>query len=122
MNITFLSWFLDVVTRSFSMSRGGRLHKERNLKGYEVGEHISTKVEVNPQMLSTLKKGKYIGSMKQIETFDISVVGPLEIFVALVKIKIGQVYSNSGVFCGKPSMSPFLAIRFSPVIETLPKR
>ena len=91
---------------------------ERNLKGYEVGEHISTKVEVNPQMLSTLKKGKYIGSMKQMETFDISVVGPLEIFVALVKIKIGQVYSNSGIFYGKPSMSPFPDIRSSLVIET----
>ena len=53
MNDTFLSWFLNVVTRNFRMSRGGRLHLDGNKKGYELAEHISTKVEVNPRMLST---------------------------------------------------------------------
>ena len=54
--------------------------------------------------------------------FETSVVGPLEILVALVKRQIGQGSSNSGRFSGRPSMSPFLAICFSPVIKTLPKR
>ena len=54
-NATFLSWFLNVVTRNFRMSRGGHLLLDRNPKGYEVAEHIATKVEVNPRMLSTLK-------------------------------------------------------------------
>ena len=29
---------------------------DANSKGYEVSEHIATKFEVNPHMLSTLKK------------------------------------------------------------------
>ena len=43
-------------------------------------------------------------------------VRPLEILVALVKRQTGQGYSNSGRFFGRPSMSPFLAIRFIRVI------
>ena len=43
------------------------------------------------------------------------------ILVALVKRKIVQGYSKLGRFYGRPSMSPFLAIRFSLVIDTLPK-
>ena len=50
--------------------------------------------------------------------FDTSVVGPLGILVAFVKIQIGQGSSNSGRFSERPSMSTFLAIRFSLVIET----
>ena len=50
--------------------------------------------------------------------FETSVVGPLVILFALVKIQIVQGSSNSGRFSGRPSMSPFLAIRFSLVIET----
>ena len=44
--------------------------------------------------------------------FETSVVGPLGILFALVKRQIGQGYSNSGRFSGRPSMSPFLAIFF----------
>ena len=55
------------------------------------------------------------------ETFETLLVGSLEILVSLVKIQKVQVYSNLGGFSGRPSMSPFLAIRFSLVIETLPK-
>ena len=40
------------------MSRGRRLLLDGNTKGYEVAEYISTKVEVNPRMLSTLKNEK----------------------------------------------------------------
>ena len=49
---------------------------------------------------------------------ETSVVGPLGIVVALAMIQIGQGYSNSGRFDGRPSMSPFLAIHFIMVIET----
>ena len=89
-----------------------------NPNRYEVTEHIDTKVEANRQMLSTLKKSKSIQNMNPGANFDTLVVGPLGILVALVKIQIGQGYSNSGRFYGRPSMSPFPAIRFSMVIET----
>ena len=56
-----------------------------NPKGYEVEEHIATKVEVNPRMLSTLKNAKYIWIMKPGANFETSVVGPLGILVALVR-------------------------------------
>ena len=49
-------------------------------------------------------------------------VVPLVILVALVKRKIGQGYSNSGRFSGRPSMSPFLAICFILVIDTRTKK
>ena len=42
----FLSWFLNVVTRHFRISRGECLLLDRNPKGYEVAEHIAIKVEV----------------------------------------------------------------------------
>ena len=60
MNATFLSLFLNVVTRNLRMSRGGRSLLDRNPKGYEVAEYIATKVEVNPRMISTLKNVKSI--------------------------------------------------------------
>ena len=121
-NATFLSCFLYVVTRNFRMSRYGRLLLYGNPKGYEVADHISTKVEVNPQMLSTLKNAKYIWSMNPGANFVTSVVRTLVICVALVKRQIWQGSSNSGRFSGRPSVSPFLAICFSLVIETWPKR
>ena len=93
MNATFLSWFLNVVTINFRISRGGRLLLDGNPKGYEVAEHIATKVEVNPRMLSTLKNAKSIWSMNPGGKFETSVVGPLEILVALVKRQIGQGFS-----------------------------
>ena len=81
------------------MLRGGLLLLDRNSKGYEVAEHIAKKVEVNPRTLS-------------------SVVGTLGILAALVKIKIGQGSSNSGIFSGRPSKIPFVGIHFSLVKET----
>ena len=42
------------------MSRGGHFLQDGNPKGYEVAEHIYTKVEVNPRMISTLKNEKSI--------------------------------------------------------------
>ena len=51
MNATFLSWFINVVTRNLRMSIGGSLLMDGNPKGYEVAEHVPTKVEVNPRML-----------------------------------------------------------------------
>ena len=78
MNATFLSLFINVVTRNFRMSRGGRLLMDENKKGYEVAEHIATKVEGNPRMISTLKNAKYIWSMNPGANFETSVVGPLD--------------------------------------------
>ena len=43
------------MTIKFRMSRGGRFIMYGNPKGYEVAEHIATKVEVNPRMLLILK-------------------------------------------------------------------
>ena len=54
--------------------------------------------------------------------FELSMVRPMGILFALVGRKIGQGYSKSGIFVGRPSMSPFLAIIFSLSIETRPKR
>ena len=64
MNATFLSWSLNVVTRKFSMSRGVHFLLDGNPKGCEVAEHIATQFEVNPWMLSTLKKVDEIWSIK----------------------------------------------------------
>ena len=44
MDATFLSWFLNVGTINFSMSRGGRLLIYENTNGYEVADYIATKV------------------------------------------------------------------------------
>ena len=60
MNTTFLSLFLNVATINFRMSRGGRLLLDGNPKGYEVAEHIATKVEVNTRVLLTFKNAKSI--------------------------------------------------------------
>ena len=122
MNATFLSWFINVMTRNFRISRSRHLLLDGNTKGYEVAEHIYTKVEVNTRMLSTLKNEKSIWSMNPGGDLGKSVFGPLAILVALVMRQIGQGSSNSGRFSGRPSMSPLLAIRFSRVIETWPKR
>ena len=121
MNATFISRFLNVVTRNLRMSRGGSLLLDGNTKGYELAEHIATKLEVNPRMLSTSKNAKSILSMNPGANFETSVVGPLGILVALVNRQIGQGSYNPGIFSGSPSMSPFLAIRFSRVIEKQPK-
>ena len=56
------------------------------------------------------------------EIFDKSMVGPLGILVALAKIPIWQVYSKSGRFSGGPSISTFITISFSLVIQKGLKR
>ena len=58
MNATFLFWFTNVVKNDLRMSRGVILILDVNPKGYEVSEHIATKVKVNLRMVSTLKKTK----------------------------------------------------------------
>ena len=60
--------------------------------------------------------------MKPGANFETSVVGPLECLVALVKRQIRKGYYNPGRISGRPSMSSFLAIHFSLVVETLPNR
>ena len=54
-NTNLLSLFLNLVITNLRMSRGGLLLLYVNKKGYELAEKISTKVELNPRMLSTLK-------------------------------------------------------------------
>ena len=73
--------------KKIRMSRGGRLLLYGNSKGCEVAEHISTKVEANPRMLSTLKNAKSIWSMNPGGDFETSMIGPLIISVALVRKK-----------------------------------
>ena len=68
-------------------------------------------------MLSTLK----IKNPSEAGNFYTSVVGPLGILVALVRRKIRQGSSKSGIFSGRPYMRPFLVILFSLVIETWTK-
>ena len=51
------------MTRNLGISRGGSLILDRDTKGYEVEKHTSKKVEVNAQMLSTLKNEESIQSM-----------------------------------------------------------
>ena len=50
--------FLNIVTSNLIILIGGHLLLGGKPKGYEVERHIVTKVEVDPQMLSTLKKIK----------------------------------------------------------------
>ena len=64
-NETLLSWFLNVATQNFRMSRGGCFLLDGYTKGYEVAEHIATKVEVNPRMISTLKKKNTFEALTQ---------------------------------------------------------
>ena len=68
-----------------------------------------------------IEKRKYIWSMNPGANLEMSMVGPLGILFALVKRKIRQGYSKSGIFVGTSSMSPFLAIRFILTIETQTK-
>ena len=44
------------------MSTDGGLLLDGNPKGYDVAEHNTTKVDVNPQIISTLKKGQGLGN------------------------------------------------------------
>ena len=122
MNATFLSWFINVVTRNFRVIRGGHWLLDGDPKGYEVAEHIAKRVEVNIRMISTLKNEKSIWSMNAGGNFETSVVVLLGILVALVKRQIGQGSSDSERFSGRPSMSSSLDIFFSWVMERWTKR
>ena len=104
MNENFLYWFLNVVTRHFSILRVECLLLDGNPKGYEVSEHIATKVEVNTQIISTLKNKKSIWSMNPGGNSETSMVGPLGILFVLVKRKIGKVSSKSGSFFVDPPL------------------
>ena len=57
MKANYLSLSLNVETKHFSVSRGGIFILDKKPKGYEVNGKIATKLKVNPQMISTLKKG-----------------------------------------------------------------
>ena len=89
-----------------------------NPKGYEVAEHIATKVEENPRILLTLKNAKSIKSMTPWGGFETSMVRTLGILFHLVKIKIWKGSSKSRIFPGRSYMSPFLIISFSMVGDT----
>ena len=95
--------------------------EKRSVLGWNKSEHISTKVEVNSHILSTLKNSKSIWSINPEASFKALVVGLLVISVSLVKRQIGQGYYTSGIFSVRPPMSLFQGIRFSLVIETWPK-
>ena len=69
------------------MSRGGCLILYVNPKGYEVEEHIATKFEVNPRMISELKKEESIWRKKPGGDFETSVVGPVGILVDFSRYK-----------------------------------
>ena len=103
------------------MSRCGRLILDIDTKGCEVAEQTSKKVEVNPQMLSTLKKWRIHTEHEPRGNFESSVVRPLGILTSLVKRQIGYSYYKSGIFYGRPSMSPFIYILFSLEVKTGPK-
>ena len=110
LNETFLPWFLNIATRNLRMPRGGRFLPYRNPKGYTVSEHIATKFEGNQWILSTPKKEKSTQSIKPGANIETSVVGTLGILVVFVKIQIGQGSYTSGIFSGRPYMSPFISI------------
>ena len=93
-----------------------------NTKGWELSEHIATKVEVNLRMNSILKNAKSFWSMNPGANVETSVVGNLVVLVALFNRKRGQGYSKSEIFVGRPFMSPFILIRLSLAIKPRPKR
>ena len=81
-----------------------------NPKGYELTEHIATKVDVNARMRSASKKEKYIWIMNTGKFFDSSMVVTMGILVALVNRKIGKASSISGIFADRPYMILFIYI------------
>ena len=87
-----------------------------NPKGYKLVYYVTTKVEVNPWMLSTLKNAKIHLKHEPRGGVEATMVAFLGILFGLVNRKIGHVYSNSGKFSGRHFMSPFLVIIFILVI------
>ena len=119
MKETFLSWFLNVLTINLSMLIVGLFLMGLNPNVYEVAERIARNVEVDPQMLSTLKNWKYIWSMKPGAKFETSMLGPMGFLVALFKIQIGQGYSKSCRFVGRHFITTFLTIIFIGVFRKI---
>ena len=119
-NANVLSWLLNIVTRHLRISRGGHLLLYGNRKGCQLAEHIATKVEVIPQMLSTLKKEKPIWSMNPGANFETSMVASMAILVALVNRQIRQGFYKLGRFVVRPFMSNFISIFISLAIKTWP--
>ena len=72
-------------------------------KRYEVSENIATKVKVNQRMLSTLKNIKLNCIMNPGGKVETSMVGPLDILVALAKRKIVQGLISQGYLLFDPS-------------------
>ena len=68
--------------------------------------------------INSMVKEKSILSMIPGRDFNTSMIGPLGILFALVKRQIAQGSSESGIFVGRPPMSPFIANSFSLTIET----
>ena len=94
--VTLLFLFLNALASNFKTSRGGLLIIDRKQSAYGVVEHISTKVEATPQILSSLKNETSIWIIKPGVNFDISMVITMGVYVALGKIHIGQCSSKSG--------------------------
>ena len=122
MNTTLWSWFLNLVTSHFIISRGRCFLPGVSPQGYEVEEHIATKVKINPRIISTLKNAKCIFSMNRRKLFETSMVEPLVILVALVRKQTGKGFSKSRIFVGKPSISPFRSFHFILETEKLPNQ
>ena len=81
----------------------------------------SHKSQVKSTDASNIEKGKIHLKHETRGGVQTLVVGTMVILVTSVKRHIGQGSSKSGIFCGRPSISPFIAISFSLIIDTWPK-
>ena len=107
------------MTSNFKISRVVLLIIYGKTNGYDVADHIATKVEVNPWILSTLKNKKSIWSMKPGRGFEKSMVRPLGILFSWANKQIWNGYFKSGNFFGRPFMRFFL-VCINLEIETWP--
>ena len=72
MNATLLLWLLNAVKSSLRIPRVRCLILDENSKGCELAEHVATKFEVDPQMLSTLKTQNMFEAWNQVRFWDIN--------------------------------------------------
>ena len=122
MGATFLSLSFNMLINFFRISRGGSLLLDWNTKKCEVEEHTSTKVEVKPSMISTLKNEKSIWITKPGEKFDTTMLLPMVILFDLFNIQTVQGYSKSDKLFGRTFMIPFFSIFCNLEMEILIKR